>query len=311
MNSVDISLLSGTYFVGHGHPSYLNYCDVGPTTDLSTDALPTTDDFVDFEDLMMFAMNFTTVSFLAADDMPVSPGVSTPGVVLRIERDEGGERSDLLVARIVLTANRSSVKGVHVGVSYDAAGLQLVDVAAGQLLEDQGAPLFFKHRDASGLIEFDAAVLGRNIGLSGSGEIAELRFRMVGTVGDLPELKSASLRDRRNRPIGRVVEPESISDSAPSSASPAALSLSANPNPFRGSTILRLTLPAASAAKLSVYDVNGRLVQTLAESHLPAGEYQFEWDGRTSSGTRVSPGAYIAVLSGGGKRLTQKVFVLP
>lgn len=311
VNTVDISLLSGTYFVGDGHPVYLNYCDVGPTTDLSTDALPTTDDFIDFEDLMMFAMNFTTVSFVAADDVPVSPIVSTPGLVLRTERDEGREQSDLLVVRIVLTGNRSSVKGVHVGVSYDAAGLELVEVTAGQLLAEQGAPFFFKHRDASGRLEFDAAVLGRNIALSGSGEIAELRFRMAGTVGKLPELKSASLRDRWNRRIGRVVEPESVSDSTPSSAPPAALSLSASPNPFSGSTLLRLTLPSASAVKLSVYDVSGRLVQTLAEDHLPAGEYQFEWDGRTASGTRVSPGAYIAVLGGGGKRLTQKVFVLP
>jgi hypothetical protein len=311
INTVDISLLSGSYFVGHGHPSYLNYCDVGPTTDLSTDALPTTDDFVDFEDLMMFALNFTTVSFAASDDIPVDRAVGTPSLALRIQSGEGQEYSDLVVARLVLKGNRSFVKGLHAEVSYDAAAMELIDVSAGSLLEEQGAPVFSKHREESGTVEFDAAALGRNIAISGSGEVAELRFRLVGTVSDLPELRVASLRDRRNRPVGVAVEPGVAGEVSPSEAAPTTLSLSASPNPFSESTTLRLTLPSASVVKLSIYDVSGRLVQTLGDSQLSAGEHRFEWDGRTSSGTLVAPGAYIAVMNGGGKRLTQKLFVLP
>ncbi|MGD9402833.1 MAG: FlgD immunoglobulin-like domain containing protein, partial [bacterium] len=134
---------------------------------------------------------------------------------------------------------------------------------------------------------------------------------LIGTVHDMPELIAASLRDRLNHPIGRSAEPEGAGENLPAESAPALLSLSARPNPFSGSTTLRLTLPSASAVKLSIYDVNGRLVETLAEGRLSAGEHRFEWDGRTASGTVVAPGSYIAVMDGGGKRLTQKLFILP
>ena len=58
----DISLLGGHYGVGSGSLQYLACLDVGPTTNRSVNARPTTDNKINFEDMMMFAVNYGTVS---------------------------------------------------------------------------------------------------------------------------------------------------------------------------------------------------------------------------------------------------------
>ncbi len=310
VNSVDFSLMGTSYWKGDGDGGYLNYCDVGPTTDLSTDKLPTTDDKIDFEDLMMFAINFTTVTFTAGGDPEAMPAIERPA--LRLEWDEQGEdRTDVLVAHLMLEGNSRAVKGLHSEISYDGNSLELVGITAGSLLAEQGAPVFTEHHNGAGLVQFDAAVLGRKLTIRGSGEVAELRFRLTGTVKRLPALKSAALRDFRNRAIRWSVEPEMVDEVVPASTMPGMLSLGASPNPFSGSTRIRLSLPSTSRVSLRVYDVSGRLVRTLADDSMTAGEHNVEWNGRTASGEQVAAGVYVAVLKVEGGKVSQKLFVLP
>ena len=58
---LDMSLLGANYGIGIAHNAPQNVLDVGPTTDFSVDALPTTDNLIGFEDLMMFAINHGNV----------------------------------------------------------------------------------------------------------------------------------------------------------------------------------------------------------------------------------------------------------
>ena len=66
----DISFLGGHYGVASGNGLYLACLDVGPTTNHSVNARPTTDNKINFEDLMMFAINYGTVS--ASTTQPVA-----------------------------------------------------------------------------------------------------------------------------------------------------------------------------------------------------------------------------------------------
>ncbi len=50
------------------------------------------------------------------------------------------------------------------------------------------------------------------------------------------------------------------------------------PNPFRASTTMEYTLPAAADIRVAVYDVLGREVAVLAEGLRPAGTEQVTWD---------------------------------
>jgi hypothetical protein len=51
----------------------------------------------------------------------------------------------------------------------------------------------------------------------------------------------------------------------------------AYPNPFNPVTRIRYTLPTATFVTLSIFDVSGRLVETLVEDTRPAGDHTVEW----------------------------------
>jgi hypothetical protein len=65
------------------------------------------------------------------------------------------------------------------------------------------------------------------------------------------------------------------------------------PNPFRESTVLRFAATSAwQAGTLDVFDVNGRLVRSLALAPGGPGEMEVRWDGRSGAGALAGPGAY-------------------
>jgi photosystem II stability/assembly factor-like uncharacterized protein len=56
--------------------------------------------------------------------------------------------------------------------------------------------------------------------------------------------------------------------------------LTVSPNPFRSNTQISFRLKNASNARLSVYDVRGRLIATPLDRRLPAGRHHVQFDGR-------------------------------
>ncbi len=66
------------------------------------------------------------------------------------------------------------------------------------------------------------------------------------------------------------------------------------PNPFARSTALSIGVAEgdASALRVAVYDVAGRLVRVLADGKLSPGTHRLDWDGTNEMGARVSAGLY-------------------
>jgi hypothetical protein len=75
---------------------------------------------------------------------------------------------------------------------------------------------------------------------------------------------------------------------------------SVRPNPSRGSTSLRFTLPQAGRARLELLDLAGRRLRTLADGPLAAGPHDAVWDGRDERGVTVAAGLYWARLESAG-----------
>lgn len=71
------------------------------------------------------------------------------------------------------------------------------------------------------------------------------------------------------------------------------------PNPFNPETAIEFGLPVASHVSLRVYDVAGRLVQTIVQQDLPAGFHVAKWDGRGGHGVPVASGVYFYELRAG------------
>lgn len=80
---------------------------------------------------------------------------------------------------------------------------------------------------------------------------------------------------------------------------------SAFPNPFTGTTTIRLSSLASrlSPLVLSVYDASGRLVRTLTVNRAP----YTVWDGRDNSGRALPSGAYFILLRAGTQHATVRL----
>jgi flagellar hook assembly protein FlgD len=61
---------------------------------------------------------------------------------------------------------------------------------------------------------------------------------------------------------------------------------------------------------LKIYDINGRLINTLVQENLPAGNYLTKWNGDNSIGAKVSSGVYIYSIRVGDRALNKKMTLL-
>jgi len=48
-----------------------------------------------------------------------------------------------------------------------------------------------------------------------------------------------------------------------------------------------------SLTELKIYDLQGKLIKTLVNEVLPAGNYLSKWDGKNENGNQVASGVYI------------------
>ena len=79
------------------------------------------------------------------------------------------------------------------------------------------------------------------------------------------------------------------------------------PNPFTERTRISFTLDRESRVQLTVLDVAGRKIATLAEGLLPTGEHERWWDGRTNDGRSAAAGVYFYRLDTGTSSVTRKM----
>jgi hypothetical protein len=83
------------------------------------------------------------------------------------------------------------------------------------------------------------------------------------------------------------------------------------PNPFRAGTAFRYALAAPGRLRIRVCDLNGRVVRTLVDDDVDAGEHRLSWDGTTDSGQRAASGVYFLWMeTGDGFRDTRKTVLL-
>jgi flagellar hook assembly protein FlgD len=71
------------------------------------------------------------------------------------------------------------------------------------------------------------------------------------------------------------------------------------PNPFNPETSIAFTLPVAEQVTLTVYNINGNAIRTLADAKLLAGRHSVSWNGLNDLGFPVSSGVYICRMEAG------------
>ncbi|MDC0645833.1 T9SS type A sorting domain-containing protein [bacterium] len=79
------------------------------------------------------------------------------------------------------------------------------------------------------------------------------------------------------------------------------------PNPFNPSTTIRFNIPSEiqHAVSLQVYDISGRMVETLVNEKLEPGQYDIQWNA-----AQHSSGVYFLKMNSGSFTKTQKLILL-
>ena len=86
------------------------------------------------------------------------------------------------------------------------------------------------------------------------------------------------------------------------------------PNPFNPETWIPYQLAKPADVRLTIYDVRGVVIRTLALGHQPAGFYQTReraahWDGRNDLGEKVATGVYFCTFKAGDFTATRKMLI--
>jgi hypothetical protein len=95
-----------------------------------------------------------------------------------------------------------------------------------------------------------------------------------------------------------------IDDPEPAKEAENILMLQNVPNPFAGTTRISWTSRKAGHTTLRIYDNEGRELETLVNSSMPAGEHSAGFDG-----SLYSPGVYFYRLQVGDDVLTKKCII--
>lgn len=160
-------------------------------------------------------------------------------------------------------------------------------------MDDRGEVHVFDMTDPGAPVEIGAAGFG---GPSAGFGVAH--GRVLGLSGDL-----VAMALQCGDPVGNE-EPEPVPE-----AGRVALSTPV-PNPFNPSTTLSFSLDHPGPTNLSIYDLAGRRIRTLADESLPTGNHTRTWRGDDDSGRPMPAGVYLARLRSGDRVESRRMVLL-
>ena len=273
--SGDLAMLSISYGTSGGDPTWDAELDIAPTSDYSSYGLPGPDDRINFEDLIIFAMNYD----IGGPPIPISSWDDFIGKTPIVDMD----LSALLVedegsVRFMLTG---VVKGVSARIRTER---NLVNATS------TSGPLFSYRED--GVWHLDLVALQGNL----ENPVILLDFAGEGSL----ELIGVDARDQYNQLLMTTLEESS------SSELPTSYTLSQNyPNPFNPATTIGYALPEAVQVRLTVYNTVGQQVATVVNNLQQPGVYSVTLDG-----SRWASGVYYYRLEAGSFTELRKMVLL-
>ena len=299
----DVSLLGANYGIGDADITarHVEYLDVGPTTDGLPTSRPTPDDWIDIEDLMIFALNYG----VATGPRPAAPQASARAVVARdeflVQAPSLVEPGQTVTAGLTLRG-AGRIQGFSARLGWDATVVEPREMRPGPFIEAQNGVVLSPRPGT-----VDAALLGvREQGITGEGLVASVTFRVL-RAGD-PAIRVAGVlaRDAANRAIDGDAIEQSVRRELPGQTT----LLQPSPNPFREEATLTFSLARAGPVALAVYSVDGRRVRTLLSEWREAGVYHVTWNGVDDGHHLVAPGVFYVHFSTAGRQFTKRLVYL-
>ncbi|MBD3235937.1 MAG: T9SS type A sorting domain-containing protein [Candidatus Eisenbacteria bacterium] len=82
------------------------------------------------------------------------------------------------------------------------------------------------------------------------------------------------------------------------------------PNPFRDQTVISYSLAEGGPLAITIIDITGRVIRTLADGQGVPGQHSTIWDGRDDAGSEVSSGVYFCRLQAESQVSLNKLIIL-
>ncbi len=199
---------------------------------------------------------------------------------------------------------RSFLLDGHYGVSTTLTPVMVVDGAAGPYHKTSGGPQ--PHEGAVYVVAGSSGQISG--GPLNHPVMVHASLNVLGSV--VMDIDGKQLHAAFIDAAGATRDQFTIIKGTPSAvpARDSALALAEGyPNPASSSTRLAFALPTDGPTLLAIYDLRGRLVRTLADGAIPAGNHEVTWTGTDTQGRPVARGLYFAVLEAGGERRVRKL----
>jgi hypothetical protein len=287
VSTPDMSLLGSQYGRTITPGSPFACLDIGPTTDFSVDARPTTDNRIQFEDFVLLLINFATVSAPEGAPRPAAAATNALRIVAP-PLPAIGETFDVALEM----EGAGNVQAMSARLAFDPAVVEPLAVMGGALLDAQGRPGAVLSPEP-GIV--DVGLLGAGPGIAGHGELVRMSFRVKSQGEAGLAIANVIARDVSNRDLA-------VTGATGGSSVTSRTALGAAfPNPFARATAVNLSLRSSGRASLGVYDVAGRRVRSLLNGLQPAGSRTIVWDGLDDAGASLGTGVYVMRLDAGGR----------
>jgi hypothetical protein len=299
----DLGPLTVSYGKTDTDPGWNAELDYGPTWDDATSSpggatdIPIPDDSVNFEDGIIFAINFDAVN-PTMKTVPLLAGkeIDGPLAVHLVNYGDG-------VYGLELNNNIGEVKGFSVELTLNNNQTTFERVELAETITNTEALTFAKALPGENSLTFDFLLLGNGRTIGGSGPIATLHF--AGTDPQV-ELANADVRDNDNKEV--TVE---LIQTSPADLVPNEYRLSQNyPNPFNPTTTIDFNVRSQGHVTLEVYNALGQRVKTLVDEVRDAGQHSVMWDGTDVNGNSVASGMYLYRLTINSFSDTRKMMLL-
>ena len=194
---------------------------------------------------------------------------------------------------------------VDVWMSYDPSVIEVLDVELGDVT---GSFDMLAYHAEDGHLKIGMAAAQA---VGGSGSVAILKLAVV--EGATSGASDLGLPKVLLNEVGGICHPGTI---VVLGVTPAdglrQFALRQNhPNPFNPKTAIAFSLPAQSEVSLTVYDVTGRVVRSLASGEVfEAGDHSITWSGKNDRGEEVSSGIYFYRLTAGDQQQTKRMLLV-
>lgn len=233
--------------------------------------------------------------------------------------DTSGNPGDTAVVVTISLSNTVPYAGSELDLEYNSTMLDLNRVQAAPRLSNQSGTGYYEFtygKVSLVVFDMDGESLPADSGVifnayfdispeAAEGE-AEIMVPGVTAVSDDLEYDTVTVK---NGSI--LVVPISVEEEESAELLPERYSLQQNyPNPFNPTTQIKFALPRASHVTIEIFNILGQRVTKLVNKQLPAGYYEFSWNGTDGTGGEVSSAVYFYRLKAQDFVKTKKMVLL-